>query len=74
MVMAATRVIGSTFAGVDLVELGDPVENAGQLLLEPAGLLLGDGDAGKAGDAADCGAIDGHAGRPECLRVTEALL
>ena len=60
MVMATTRVIGSTVVGVDLVELRHPVENAGQLLLEPLRLVLGNGDPGKAGDAVDGGAIDGH--------------
>jgi hypothetical protein len=29
-------------------------------MLEPARLLLGDGEAGKAGNTADRGAIDGH--------------
>jgi hypothetical protein len=45
-------------ARVDLVELGDEVEDAVQLMLEPRLLILGDGDAGKMGDAADSGAID----------------
>ncbi len=45
-------------ARVDLVELGDEVEDAVQLMLEPRLLILGDGDAGEMGDAADGGAID----------------
>ena len=60
MVMATTRVIGSTLRGVDLVELGDPIEDAGQLLLQPRGFVFGDGDAGEMGDAMDGRAIDGH--------------
>ena len=45
-------------ARVDLVELGDESEDAVQLMLEPRLLVLGDGDAGEMGDAADGGAID----------------
>jgi hypothetical protein len=51
---------GRHIARVELVELGHPVQNAGQLGLQPRGLVVGDGDAGKAGDTADCSAVDGH--------------
>jgi len=44
-------------AGIDFVELGYPVEDAGKFLLEPALLLLGNREAGETGDAADGGAV-----------------
>src|SRR5680860_1070612 len=58
-------------AGVDLVELGDPIEDPRQLLLEPAGLLLGNGEAGKPGNTMDSGAIDGHRGNSPGLAFLE---
>ena len=45
---------------LELVELGHPIEDAGEFGLQPRGLLIGNGDAGKAGNTANGGTVDGH--------------
>ena len=60
MVMATTRVMGSTFDVSISSELGHPPLECLTAPFEPRGLLFGDGNAGEMGDAVDGRAIDGH--------------